>query len=120
MSTTIELEGFEEMEELLRDLELDESIKRKAVKVGLDIIADSIEDNSPVGKTGKLAKVKRKIKNTGLAIEGTANSSAFYDVFQDIGTSQQKKNVGYFDRAVESSVNEAIKVSTEVVFSKVR
>ena len=83
-------------------------------------IADSIEDNSPVGKTGKLAKVKRKIKNTGLAIEGIANSSAFYDVFQDIGTSQQKKNVGYFDRAVESSVNEAIKVSTEVVFSKVR
>ena len=120
MSTTIEVEGFEEMEELLRNLELDMSTKRKAVKVGLDVIANSIENKSPKGKTGKLAKIKRKIKNTGLAIEGTANSSAFYDVFQDIGTSQQKKNVGYFDRAVEGSINDAIKASTEVVFSKVR
>ncbi|XZJ40561.1 HK97-gp10 family putative phage morphogenesis protein [Clostridium perfringens] len=119
MSATIELEGFEEVEELLRDLELDESTKKKAVKVGIDIIADSIESNSPK-KTGRLSKIKRKVENTGLVIEGTANSTAFYDKFQDIGTSQQKKNVGYFDRAVDSSVNEAIKASTEVLFSKVR
>ncbi|MDK0615903.1 HK97-gp10 family putative phage morphogenesis protein [Clostridium perfringens] len=119
MSATIELEGFEEVEELLRDLELDESTKKKAVKVGLNIIADSIESNSPK-KTGRLSKIKRKVENTGLAIEGTANSTAFYDKFQDIGTSQQKAHVGYFDRAVDSSINEAIKASTEVLFSKVR
>ncbi|MFR7934287.1 MAG: hypothetical protein ACLU4S_02510 [Clostridium perfringens] len=119
MSATIELEGFEEVEELLRDLELDEFTKKRAVKTGIDIIANSIESNSPK-KTGRLSKIKRIVKNTGLAIEGTANSTAFYDVFQDIGTSQQKKNVGYFDRAVDSSINEALKASTEVLFSKVR
>lgn len=119
MSATIELEGFEEVEQLISDLELDESTKKKVVKVGIDIIADSIESNSPK-KTGRLSKIKRKIENTGLAIEGTAHSTAFYDRFQDIGTSQQKAHVGYFDRAVDSSINEAIKASTEVLFSKVR
>lgn len=119
MSADIELEGFEEVEELLSDLILDEATERKAVKVGLDIIADSIEENSPE-KTGKLKKIKRKIRNTGVAMEGIANSTAFYDKFQDLGTSQQKKNVGYFDRAVDEATNKAIQASAEIIFSKVR
>lgn len=114
----IELEGFEEVEDLLNDLILDEATERKAVKVGLDIIADSIEENSPV-KTGRLKKIKRKIRNTGLAMEGIANSTAFYDKFQDLGTSQQKANVGYFDRAVDEAIDKAVQASAEILFSKV-
>jgi len=59
MSATIELEGFEEVEQLLSDLELDESTKKKAVKTGLNIIADSIESNSPK-KLEDYLKLKEK------------------------------------------------------------
>ena len=116
---SVEVEGMEEFEELLQDMVLDINAKKKAVKAGIDIVAKSIENNSPKGKTGKLSKIKTSTKNTGLAIEGIAHSNAFYDVFEEFGTSQQKANVGYFDRAVQDSTDEAIEKVAQVIFSKI-
>lgn len=118
--SSIELDGFDEFEKFVSDMVLSESDKRKAVRSGIKIVAKEIESNSPVGKSKQLAKIKIKVKNTGLATEATANSKAFYDVFQEFGTSEQKANVGYFERAVENSKGEAISEVAKIIFEKMR
>lgn len=119
--SSLELEGFEEFEKLINEeMVLDEATKRKALRKGIKIIGKSIEKYSPVGKTGKLSKIKIRIKNTGVATEALASSGAFYDIFQNFGTSEQKAHVGYFDRAVEEKAEEAIKAVAEELFRKMR
>lgn len=114
------IDGFEEFEELLEDMVLSDLDKRKAVKSGIEKVADKIEKYSPVGKTGKLKKIKIRVKNTGLAVEATANSEALYDVFQEFGTSEQKENVGYFEKAVKESTDEALEAMSEIIFKNLR
>lgn len=116
---SVEVEGMKEFEELLQDMVLDVNAKKKAVKAGIDIVAKSIENNSPKGKTGKLSKIKTSTKDIVLGVEGTAHAKAFYDVFENFGTSQQKAHVGYFDRAVQDSTDEAIEKVAQVIFSKI-
>ncbi|WP_338631348.1 HK97-gp10 family putative phage morphogenesis protein [Clostridium baratii] len=103
----IEVEGFEQLLALNDKLALTTADKRKAVRIGIETIAKTIEENSPVGKTKKLSKIKVTVREKNLAIEGIARSGAFYDKMQEYGTSQQKKNVGYFKRSVEKSAVEA-------------
>ncbi|MDQ0149216.1 HK97-gp10 family putative phage morphogenesis protein [Eubacterium multiforme] len=117
---SIEIEGMEEFEELLQNMVLDASDKKKAVRAGIKVIAKSIENKSPKGKTKRLSKIKTTVKDTGLSVEGIAHSKAFYDVFEEFGTSQQKKNIGYFDRAAQESSDEAINEVAKVIFAKVR
>ncbi|MGG5463488.1 HK97-gp10 family putative phage morphogenesis protein [Clostridium sp. B9] len=118
---TLEIEGFEEFEKLINeDMVLDESTKRRALRRGIKLIGKSIENNSPIGPSGRLSKIKIRMKNTGLATEATASSSAFYDLFQNFGTSEQKAHVGYFDRAVEDSEDKAIEAVSEEIFKKMR
>lgn len=118
---SLEIEGFEEFEKFLsEDMVLDEATKKKSVRAGITKIGKSIEKYSPEGKTKKLKVVKIKVKNTGLAIEGSAASGAFYDVFQNFGTSEQKANVGYFDRAFDDASGEAMEAAAEIIFKKMR
>lgn len=120
MTCNIEVEGLEKFENFLsEDMVLDELTKRKGVRAGITKIGKAIEKNSPV-KTGRLSKIKIRVKNTGLATEGTASSGEFYDVFQNFGTSEQKMHVGYFDRAVDESTNEALEEVAEIIFRKMR
>lgn len=117
---SLEIEGFEEFEKFIsEDMVLDEGIKRKGVKAGITKIGKAIEKNSPQ-KSGRLSKVKVRVKNIGLAIEGAASSKEFYDIFQNFGTSEQKAHVGYFDRAVDESSNEAVEEVAEIIFRKMR
>ena len=117
---SLEIEGFEEFEKFIsEDMVLDESTKRKGIKAGITKIGKAIEKNSPI-KSGRLSKVKIRVKNTGLATEGTASSSEFYDIFQNFGTSEQKAHVGYFDRAVDETTNEAVEEVAEIIFRKMR
>ena len=118
MSSTIELEGYEEFEEYVKNMALDTVIKRQAVRSGIKVIGEGLENDTPVGPTGELAEIKISVKENALATEGTAKSKAFYDVFQNYGTSEQKAHVGYFDRSVEENTEEAISKVAQTIFRK--
>ena len=116
----IELDGYDEFEELLKNMTLDVADKKRAIRAGAKIVANSLEENTPVGKTGNLAKIKIKVKDKVLYTEATIQSKAFYDIFQNFGTSQQKAHIGYFDRSVEESTENAVKAVAEVIFKKMK
>lgn len=118
MSGTIELDGLDEFQEFVENMALDVTTKRQAVRVGIKEIGQGLEEDTPVGPTGELAEIKISVKESNLAVEGTAKSEAFYDVFQEFGTSEQKANVGYFERSVEDHKDEAISKVAEVIFKK--
>ena len=120
MSSAIELEGFEEFEEFVESMSLDTTIKRQAIRSGIKVIGEGLENDTPVGPTGELAEIKISVKENALATEGTAKSEAFYDIFQEFGTSEQKANVGYFERSVEENTPEAISKVAETIFRKMR
>lgn len=120
MAGTIELEGFEEFQEFIEDMSLDSTTKKQAVRAGIKVIGAGLENDTPVGPTGELSEIKISVKENNLAVEGTAKSNAFYDIFQNFGTSKQKAHVGYFDRSVESNTGEAISKVSEVIFKKMR
>jgi HK97 gp10 family phage protein len=118
MSSTIELEGYEEFEEYVKNMALDTVIKRQAVRSGIKVIGEGLENDTPVGPTGELAEIKISVKENDLATEGTAKSKAFYDIFQEYGTSEQKAHVGYFERSVEENTEEAISKVAQTIFRK--
>lgn len=118
MSSTIELEGYEEFEEYVKNMSLDLTVKKQAIRSGIKVIGQGLEKDTPAGPTGKLAKIKISVKENALATEGTAKSNAFYDVFQNFGTSEQKSHVGYFDRSVEENTEEAISKVAKTIFRK--
>lgn len=115
---SLEIEGLEEFQSLVQEMSLDVSDKRKAVRAGIKVIGKGLEDDTPKGKTGKLQKVKITVREKDLATEGIARSSAFYDVFQDFGTSQQKKHVGYFERSVKNNEADAVEEVAKSIFSR--
>lgn len=115
----IKLEGMEELEKTIQDMTLDNRELRKAVKNGIDTIAEGLEKDSPK-RTGRLAKIKTVVKNNGLGVEGIAGAGAFYDKFQEFGTSKQKAHVGYFGNSVRKNADKAIKEIAEAVFEKIK
>lgn len=120
MPSTIELEGFEEFEQYVKSMALDATIKKQAIRSGIKVIGEGLENDTPRGPTGELAKIKISVKENALATEGTAKSEAFYDIFQEYGTSEQKAHVGYFDRSVEENTEEAISKVAQTIFRKMR
>lgn len=119
--SAIEIQGLDDFEKLLQEgLVLDTSTKRRAVKNGIKVIAENLEKDTPPGPTGKLAEIKTTVREKDLAIEGLARSKAFYDIFQEFGTSEQKKHVGYFERSVNKNSKEAVEEVAKVIFSKMR
>jgi HK97 gp10 family phage protein len=116
----IQIEGFEELEELLQDMTIDESDEKKAIRKAIDVIGDEVEKNTPVGATEKLKKIKKSVKKEGFATVGTVKMGAFYDIFQEFGTSQQKKHIGFFERSVEKSKDEAIEILGKELLDKAK
>lgn len=108
------------MEELFNNMVFSSLDKRKAVKAGINVIAEGLEKDTPKGATGELAEVKITVREKDLATEGLARSKAFYDIFQEFGTSEQKANVGYFERSVNSNSNKALSEMAEAIFNKMR
>lgn len=107
----IELDGFEELEELLHDMTLAEADEKKAMKAGIDVIYKAVESNTPTGETGDMKKeIKEKVSKDDFSITGQVIMGAWYTGFEEFGTSQQKHHVGFFERSVNSSQNEALEV----------
>jgi len=109
--SSIELSGFEELENLLQDMTLTEAQEKKAVKKSIDVIAKAVEINTPVGKTGSTKKqIKTTVSKDDFSITGIVKMGAFYTGFEEFGTSQQKHHIGFVERSVNSSQNEALEV----------
>jgi HK97 gp10 family phage protein len=119
MSDGIEIEGFEGLEDLLQQMTISESDEKNAMKKALEPVAKEIESNSPLGNSGRLKRLKIQVKKKDLATIGIIKTTAFYDIFQEFGTSQQKNNVGYFERSVRSKENEAISILFKNLLVKV-
>ncbi|RUT53041.1 bacteriophage HK97-gp10, tail-component family protein [Clostridium botulinum] len=120
MNNGIEIEGMEEFTNMLENMTLGEADERKAVRLAIEPIAVEVEKNSPVGKTKRLKKISKTVKKDGLATVGIVRTKAFYDLFQEFGTSQQKHHVGYFERSVKSTEDKAISILAKELLDKVR
>lgn len=120
MSGTIELDGLDEFQEFIKDMSLSTTTKKQAVRQGIKELGQGLENDTPVGPKGELSEIEISVKESNLSVEGTAKSKAFYDVFQNYGTSEQKANVGYFDRSVEDHQEEAISKVAQTIFRKMR
>lgn len=110
MNNGFEVDGFEGLEEILKDMTITEEDEKRAMNKALTPILSEVKKNIP-SRTGKLKKsVIKNVKREGFAIVGTVRTGRFYDVFQEFGTSQQKANVGFFERSVNRTQNEAIAI----------
>lgn len=120
MSEGIEIEGFEELEELLQEMTIDELDEAKAVRKAIDVIDKSLDGEIPIGKTKRLSKRNKSVKKEGMATVGTLKLTAFYDFMREFGTSQSKANAGFFERAVRNSENEAIEILAKELLDKIK
>lgn len=112
--SSIELEGFEELETLLQEMTLTDTVKKKAMKSAVEVIAEEVRSNTPSGTTGRTKKqIKTKVSKDDFSVTGQVIMGAWYTGFEEFGTSQQKHNVGFFERSVNSSQSEALEVLTE-------
>ena len=116
----IEIEGMDEFTKMLEDMTISEADEKKAMRKAIKPIADEVEKNSPVGKTGRLKKVSKTVKKDGLATVGVVRTSTWYDKFQEFGTSQQKHNIGYFERSVKDTEDEALEILSKELLDKVK
>lgn len=117
---SIEVEGLEELTKMLEDATLSKADERNAMKKAIEPAREALEKDSPRGKTGKLAKVKATVKQEDFNTTGIVKSDAFYDKFQDWGTSKQKAHVGYFDRSIESTKDKVIEILGEELLKKIK
>lgn len=107
----IELDGFEELEDMIQGMTLTEADEKKAMKKGIDVIYKVVESNTPMGETGKTKKeIKEKVSKEDFAVIGQIIMGAWYTGFEEFGSSQQKHHVGFFERSVNNSKDEAIGV----------
>lgn len=120
MSNGIEIEGMEEFTDFLEDMTIDEANERKAMRSAIKPIGEEVEKNSPVGYTGKLKRISKTVKKDGLATVGIVRTKVFYDIFQEFGTSKQKKNVGYFERSVKNTEDKALSILAKELLDKVK
>lgn len=108
--SSIELDGFEELENIFQDMTLTEVEEKKAMKSAIDVIYKVVESNTPVGEGKTKKEIKEKVSKDDFSVTGQVIMGAWYTGFEEFGTSQQKHNVGFFERSVNSSQNEALEV----------
>lgn len=116
----IELEGMEEFTDMLVDMTIDESDEKKAMKKAIEPIYQEAYVNAPQ-RTGKLKKgIKKQVRKEDLATVGIIKLGVFYSMFNEFGTSKSKKNIGFFERSVEKSKGEALKILAKELLDKAK
>ncbi len=104
----IEIRGFEDIFKDLDDMNISDKKKRNALKIGAEIVRQSVVDNSPV-LTGTMKKrwksnIKRFDGNLGFEIRG----DTIQDIENEFGSSKNKKHIGFFSNAVDKVSDEAV------------
>lgn len=119
MPDGIEIEGLEEFTEMLEGMTLTEEDERKALRLAIKPIADEIEKNT-TKKSGKLSKVSKTVKKEGLATVGAVKTKQFYDIFEEFGASDNKHNIGYFERSVKNTEDTAVSILAKELLDKAK
>lgn len=117
MADGIEIEGFEEFEEMLQEMTITPEDEKKAMREAIKPVAEEIEKNTPK-RTGKLSKLSKTVKKDGFATVGIVRTKMFYDRFAEFGTSFQKKNLGYFSNSVDSKQNDVLEILKKNLLDK--
>lgn len=114
----IEIEGLEELTQFTEDMTITESDERKAMKKALEPVAKQLTDDTPKGATKKLSKVRISIVREEFATVGKVRLGAWWDMFQEFGTSRSKKHVGFFERSINSTQDKAIEILSNELLNK--
>lgn len=108
MSATYEINGFDDIFEELKNMEISDIKKKRALNAGGDILEEGIRPNLPK-RTGKYQRsTKKQIKRLDEGLSVIVKSAAWWDIFQEYGTSRSKKNVGSFEKGVNQSADKAV------------
>jgi HK97 gp10 family phage protein len=112
MDSFIDIDGFDDLEDYIQEMNITEEDGKRAVRKALNPIEEEVQKNTP-SRSGKLKKsIKLNVKIEDLAIVGTVRLNRFYDFMQEFGTSQQKQHVGFFERSIKNSQDNAIAILT--------
>jgi HK97 gp10 family phage protein len=114
----IEISGFDELISFNDNMILTEADEQRAMKKAIEPAAKKLEEDTPKGHTKKLSKVKISIVREEFAVVGKLRLGAWWDLFQEFGTSQSKKNVGFFERSINSTEDEVIGILTDELLNK--
>lgn len=112
----INISGFDELIDYMKKCEISEQKEKKALKEAGETFKKSFDENIAVD-TGN---AKRSIKNTTVRNSDgdlcqRVYVNAFYEMFDEFGTSKSKKNVGRIERAIDSVENEALEKATNIL-----
>lgn len=104
----LEIKGFDDIFKDLDDMNISDRKKRLALNVGANLVLKAIEANSPK-RSGSLkkrwkVKIKRIDGNLGFEIRGDTPQ----DIYNEFGSSDNKKHIGFFSNAVDRSANLAV------------
>lgn len=106
----IEIKGFDDIFKDLDDLNISDKKKRKALKIGAEIVRSSVIDNTPV-RTGKMKKrwkssIRRIDGDLGFEVKG----DTLEDIYNEFGSSTNKKHIGFFSKAVDKVSDKAVQI----------
>lgn len=114
----IEIDGLNDIISFNENLIITEADERKAMKKALEPVAKQLTDDTPKGATKKLSKVKISMVREGFATVGNIRLGAWWDMFQEFGTSKSKKHVGFFERSVNSTQDKAVEILSNELLNK--
>ena len=106
----IEIRGFDDIFDMLDDMNISDKKKRRALKEGVEIVRQAVIDNSPVA-TGNMKKrwkstIKRFDGNLGFEVKG----DTVQDIENEFGSSKNKKHIGFFSKAVDKVSDKVINI----------
>jgi HK97 gp10 family phage protein len=109
---SIDIDGFDDLEQLLQDMTITPSDEKKAMKKALEPIAQEVEMNAPERTGYSRKQIKTTVNKEDFATIGRVKLGAWYSIFNEFGTSQSKKWIGFFERSVNKAKDEAIEILT--------
>jgi HK97 gp10 family phage protein len=108
MSVELSFDGLDDLQNLCTEMDISDAKARRALNAGGDILLEAASKNTPE-KTGKMKESEKKqITRVNGDLACKVYVGEWYSSFQDWGTSQQKHNVGFFERAVEGCADKVV------------
>ena len=119
MANGIKLEGFDEFEAMLSIMDITDKEEKAILENAVEPALAALERDTPKGKTGKLSNIKVTIKKDVFATVAILKLGAYWGMFQEFGTSYQKKNLGFFERSIKSTEDKVINEMSKELFKKI-
>lgn len=114
MANGLDIEGLDDLVDFLDDMEISEQLERKTLNVMGDIALENIKENTPVGETGGLKNsFKKTVRKGENGFEVIVGSDKWYAGFVDWGTSKDRSNVYFMEKAVEEVEDEILDAALE-------